>query len=316
MQLGRMGKNVKPGRDIARAVFAQLEPIARRIAPKLDIPPIFIVGLPRVGSTLASILATRHLRCAYFSNLLMATPASPVLTAMLAGPRRAFGGTDDLANRFGETNCSQGPSQGYRFWNLHLGTSETPAPLDEARKAMMRQTIAALQGIAGGPFINKWQKNGLRIPFLADLFPGSVFIEITRDPLETALSILSARRQSHGGEAGWFSVRPSTLELSDYFSVHEQIAAQVSATRAIIDRDLGGLPQATVQTYAYKAICDDPKGWLGLVASRYEAATGIPIALRDAPTQKLSASRPRAENADQRLLDAALARFEGAFPAS
>lgn len=311
-----MGEIVKLGRDIARAVLAQLEPVARRMAPKLDIPPIFIVGLPRVGSTLASILATRHLRSAYFSNLLMATPASPVLTAMLAGPRRAFGGTDDLANRFGETSHSQGPSQGYRFWNLHLGTSETPAPLDETHKAMLRQTIAALQGIAGGPFINKWQKNGLRIPFLADLFPGSVFIEITRDPLETALSILSARRQSHGGEAGWFSVRPSTLTLSDYFSVHEQIAAQVAATRAILDRDLGGLPSANVQTYAYTAICADPKAWLKLVAARYEATTGVPIALRDVPAVKLSARRPQAERTDQRLLDAALARFEGAFPAS
>jgi len=313
---GQKGEIVKLGRDIARAVLAQLEPVARRMAPKLDIPPIFIVGLPRVGSTLASILATRHLRSAYFSNLLMATPASPVLTAMLAGPQRAFGGTDDLANRFGETSHSQGPSQGYRFWNLHLGTSETPAPLDETRKAMLRQTIAALQGIAGGPFINKWQKNGLRIPFLADLFPGSVFIEITRDPLETALSILSARRQSRGGEAGWFSVRPSTLTLSEYFSVHEQIAAQVAATRAIIDRDLGGLPKANVQTYAYTAICADPKGWLHLVASRYEAATGVPVALRDVPAQALSARRPRAEAADQSLLDAALSRFQGAFPAS
>jgi len=307
---------VKLGRDIARAMLAQLEPVARRMAPKLDIPPIFIVGLPRVGSTLASILATRHLRSAYFSNLLMATPASPVLTATLAGPQRAFGGTDDLANRFGETSHSQGPSQGYRFWNLHLGTSETPAPLDETRKAMLRQTISALQGLADGPFINKWQKNGLRIPFLADLFPGSVFIEITRDPLETALSILSARRQSRGGEAGWFSVRPSTLTLSDYFSVHEQIAAQVAATRAIIDRDLGGLPKANVQTYAYTAVCADPKGWLRLVASRYEAATGVPVALRDIPAQPLSARRPRAEAADHSLLDAALSRFQGAFPAS
>ncbi len=307
---------MKLGRDFTRAVLAHLEPVARRVAPKRDIPPIFIVGLPRVGSTLASILATRHLRCAYFSNLLMATPASPVITAMLAGPRRAFGGTDDLGNRFGETSQSQAPSQGYRFWNLHLGTSEVPAPLDDGRKAVLRQTIAALQGIAGGPFINKWQKNGLRIPFLADLFPGSVFIEVTRDPLETALSILSARRASPDGESRWFSVRPSTLGLSDYFNVHEQIAAQIVATRAILDRDLGSLPTANVQTYAYTAICADPQSWLKRVASRYEAATGVPVELRDVPARSLSARSPRAHDADHRLLDAALARFDGAFPAS
>lgn len=301
------------GKRLVRSGLASVEALAISVAPKRHVPPVFIVGLPRVGSTLASIIATRHLRCAMLSNMLMATPGSPVATAMLLRWTHPFDGVDDLRNVHGETSRWHGPNQGHRFWKRFItsGTG-TPAVLPGQREPLLA-TVAALQGLAGGPLINKWQTNALRIPLLAELFPGALFVHMNRDVQATAESILHARRTQRLGEHAWFSVRvpgadPSSLDIFD------QIAFQIGAVGSIIDESLRELPARQVLRTSYEEVCTDPNALLERMCSQYAAATGGVLAMRSRFNGKLVPRKTRkVSEEDSRRLADALARHHSSI---
>ena len=283
--------------------------MALRLAPRLPLPPIFIVGLPRVGSTLASILATRHLRCAYFSNLLMTAPQSPVALAILAAGLNPFAGTDDLDNRHGETRSWRGPNQGYRFWKQYITAGDGSPRLLPGAAERLVDTVHALQGLAGGPLINKWQANVLRIPLLAATFPGALFVEIARDEVAIAASVLRARRESAEGEAHWFSVRPPGLGDISRLDPSQQIAAQIVQLRRVIDDALAALPERQVLRWRYGELCSDPDAWIAGIAEAYQASTGHGLHVRGRVGGPLI--RRAASDGDRALFDDAIAAARG-----
>ena len=72
--------------------------IARRLAAyerrglsppeRLEYRPLFVISLPRSGSTLFYQLLLQRFRLAYFSNLMAAFPESPVTVARISQPVR------------------------------------------------------------------------------------------------------------------------------------------------------------------------------------------------------------------------------------
>jgi Sulfotransferase family len=305
-------------RALLRNALALLEPLAVRAAPKLDIPPIFVVGLPRVGSTLLSIVLTRHLRCAYFSNMMMATPASPVAMAMMARTAGRLGGVDDLYNRYGETRAGAAPNQGYRFWTRFITQQTGPAQVREGMKERLLASVWALQGAAGGPLVNKWQTNALRVPLLSELFPGALFVNLRRDELAVAVSLLQARRSQRLGEAHWFSVRPPALVDVSALGVHEQIAEQIAGVRDALENGLAGLGGEQVLPIDYGQFCADPNAAIETIADRYEAATGFRLTRRGRFAGTLEARHgPSLPAADRtRLAEAIRAASERRSPAT
>ena len=59
----------------------------RRLQPpeRLTHAPMFVISLPRSGSTLLYQLLLQRFRLAYFSNLMAAFPDSPVTVAVISG---------------------------------------------------------------------------------------------------------------------------------------------------------------------------------------------------------------------------------------
>jgi hypothetical protein len=85
----------------------------RRLDPpaRLTYGPLFVISLPRSGSTLLYQLLLQRFRLAYFSNLMAAFPESPVTIAAVSD---LFGGQsppDDLASTFGYTRGWNAPNQ-------------------------------------------------------------------------------------------------------------------------------------------------------------------------------------------------------------
>jgi hypothetical protein len=119
--------------------------------------------------------------------------------------------------------------------------------------------------------LEKTPKNSLRIPFLAQVFSGSHFIYLYRDPCETLGSMIDAwesgRFRTYPQLPGWQGLPWSLLLIPGWQSLvgrplGEIVAAQwETATRLMLD-DLEALPRERVHVVRYDALVSDLAGEL------------------------------------------------------
>jgi len=83
---------------------------------KLPFAPIFIIGLPRSGTTLLYQVMTKCLKMCYFNNLTDHFPKSPVLVSLLTSPFNGNRPHGDFSSYYGETIGWNAPSQGGLIW--------------------------------------------------------------------------------------------------------------------------------------------------------------------------------------------------------
>lgn len=160
--------------------------------------PIFLLCLPRSGSTWLQELLCAHPDVGYFTHLMHHFPEAVSQACALA--RRL--GLEARGERFIGDSVHQGlgsPSEGLALWGDWLGLDPacldyedlTRADIGESAAAAMRRTM----GLALAEFPGRSRffcKNPGFIPYaplLAELFPDAVFIHLVRDPRLTANSM-------------------------------------------------------------------------------------------------------------------------------
>lgn len=182
-------------------------------------PAIFIVGVPRSGTTLLSQILCKYLEVGYINNLIARFWANPVLGIRLSrsvlppSSRRNI----SLRSAFGTTQGIEGPHEFGYFWRerLALDVAEAHCLTDEERKrvdfsglaSLIRSMIAEFEL----PTIFKNPICGLQASEIARVHPDSLFICTERDDADVVKSILGARLARHGSESAWWSVKPSTF---------------------------------------------------------------------------------------------------------
>lgn len=280
-------------RDAVRASLKPLEALALHKGEPIPFPPIFIISLPRSGSTLLYLLAARKFRLSYFSNFAMACPASPGVLTALGAPFGACSGTASLDNSFGETQGWNGPNQGYRTWNLWLPTDLDfiePAAIPPGHRRKLRQTVGLIEKTTRAPFINKWQRNATRVRALHALFPEAVFLHLQRNSLMTAQSILLARRRLLSSSDSWFSALPRNYRHDPRKSQLRLAAEQVALLAKDIEEDKDAIGRERFFELDYEALCQDPDDALDAFSQWYAGRTSIRLKERVKLDLRLSES--------------------------
>jgi hypothetical protein len=280
-------------RDAVRASLKPLEAAALHIGEPIPFPPIFIISLPRSGSTLLYLLAVRKFRLSYFSNFAMACPASPGVLTALGAPFGACGGGASLDNNFGETQGWSGPNQGYRTWNLWLPTDRDfidPAAIPAPYRRKLRQTVGLLEKAVRAPFINKWQRNATRLQALHAVFPEAVFLHLRRNSLLTAQSVLLARRQLLANGDSWFSAKPRNYLHDPRKSQLRLAAEQVALLERDLEEDKDTLGRERFFELDYEALCRNPDDALDDFAAWYARRTSRTLKERRKLDLRLNAS--------------------------
>jgi Sulfotransferase family len=257
----------------------------RRLAPptRLEHRPLFVISLPRSGSTLLYQLMLQRFRLAYFSNLMAAFPESPVALAWIS---RWFGGQSpprDLRSNFGATRGWRGANQGWRLWNRWLPESQDfidPASLDAAAVGEMRATVDLIQRGSRAPFASKWQRHAPRLRALATAFPEALFVHLRRSPELTAQSILAGRRRFLGDETQWLSARPRDFERIRHLDPLEQVCAQVVALERDIREDVALIGTERFMFASYESLCLAPQAVLDGMADWYRERAGQALRIR------------------------------------
>ncbi len=179
--------------------------LERRLTPKNleDIKiekPIFIVGLPRSGTTLLDYILSAHPRAAYLSNVMNTLPDTILAIECV---RRAL-----KLNISGDRHLKDSipvdfttASEPIMHWQIWTGTSLydlrykkfSRASLGEAAVSRMKTDIRKVlhsSGIQNPRFVCKYPYFSMQMPLLQEIFPDAKFIHIVRRPDEVAHSLV------------------------------------------------------------------------------------------------------------------------------
>jgi hypothetical protein len=254
-------------------------------------PLIYVVGLPRSGTTLLSQLISRYLRVGYINNLIARFWLNPVAGIRLS---QAVFGTDireriDLVSRHGVTADPWGPHEFGYFWRywLQLDGSPThkllPELLDRIDRALLRQVLDRMAGAFDAPIVFKNIICGLQAKFLSDLRPDTLFVLIERDPKAVAVSLLRSRKERYGDDSVWWSLKPSTYaEIRAITSPEDQIERQIFDGARDLHEELAK-PGVNSIRLTYEALCSDPVKCLQIVANEM-TSLGYPMSLLGSPS--------------------------------
>ena len=269
-------------RDLLEAVNRGIEGVA---LPAVEAEPgdgsgfstrLFVTGVPRTGTTLLMQLLAASGAVAYVSNFVARFYRNPTfgaalqeLAAPLLPARQARFRSD-----YGRTRRWHQPHEFGFFWEHHLpfGDDHDPSPtaLETVDWAALREALDGLAHRLGGPLALKNNLLACVTPALGRHLPGSVFVELRRDPEAVAHSLLRARREEAGGAGRWWSTRPAGwARLESQQPPVRQIAWQIAALDAAHARARHRVGEDRWVRLAYDDLCADPRAAVAGLAERF-----------------------------------------------
>ena len=243
-----------------------LEPLETWISPNPDqplrYPPIFFLGAPRSGSTLAIQVITDVLDVGYISNKHCQWFGAPALAERLFHPTNSRP-CSDFQSKHGATNGSYAPAECGEWWYRFFRRNPPYVTLEDVcpdRMRQFRQSVAALTNAFDRPILFKNLYASFRIQAIAHYFPESLFIIIRRNEIDNGHSLLEARLQHFEEYSRWFSVEPPEIERLKKLPAHQQVIEQIRHTHQTINSDLdrAQIDDARRFYLAYEDFCDNP----------------------------------------------------------
>jgi len=265
-------------------------------------PPLFILGLPRSGTTLVYQYIVHRLHVAYFTNGVGAHPFAPSATTMKQlrenDPYRS-----DFESSYGRSSGEMAPREAGSFWLrfFDIDAYETRADIDDAAAAELERTIRCVQALFdGAPFVNKNVKHLLHVDALAAIFPDAHFLVVERNREDVAVSVLRGRVNTLGSADAWFSARPENYDELVKLDPVGQIVGQLDALDGRIESDVSRLDASRVHRVVYEAFCDDPDSVIRACAPVFDG-----VAEKNPAHPRFDIRRrPAANEMEARLLEA------------
>ncbi len=300
------------------SILARCERAALARTPDCRYPPIFLLGVPRSGTTLLYQLLIHCFELSYFCNVAErhSRYAATMTSLFRSLIRRA---RIDFENDYGHTPGLRGPSEGLDIWHRWFPDGYVDhTHLTPRARIELRRTIAAIQAAVGAPFLNKDPHHCVRIRALNVAFPRCIYVYIHRDPAANAASLLNMRlRRAARGQgclSTWISVKPKEyvgLAQSDPIT---QVCGQVHYCARNALEDLRALPRERYVIVSYERMCADPEGSVASICS-LARANGIRLDQRKSTPDRFRQPEPVAiSDADRELIRTRLAQFGDQTP--
>lgn len=280
-------EGVAPGKAVASrnasarpVVDTELPPASLPVEVSPELPPAFLVGAARSGTSLLYKALCLHPETAWISNWVKRAPGVPALAALNrvarrlpAARRRVWFGEDSNAYVYGSPRALAErlfpmPVEGeplYRRCGVPQLPGEPAAPPDH-QVAHLREAFSAIRRASGGRrLVNKRIANNRRIPLLAQAFPRALFVEIVRDGRAVALS-LSRVDWWQKDVVWWYGDTPARW-ASEGRDPWEICARNWVEELREIERGLEAVPDAQVLRIRYEAFVERPLATLEQVGA-------------------------------------------------
>jgi len=285
-------KYLKPTNYVRRAVNITNIHLLSRIesfySPEPEVPlchpPIFFLGAPRSGSTLAIQVITDALDVGFISNRHCQWFGAPAVAEKLFHPTR-HRPVSDYRSRHGVTEGWHAPAECGEWWYRFFRRKPAYTQLDDVDPKKMRafrRSIASLTNALDRPILFKNLYASLRIQAIAHYLPESLFIVTHRDEVDNGHSLLEGRNRVFGNYQTWWSMEPSEIEVLKRLPAHEQVIEQIRHTYRTIDSDmkLAKIDSKRRLDFTYEDFCDSPASIVGSVRSFFKQ-NGCQVKSRD-----------------------------------
>lgn len=274
-------------RLINRYVLGKVETwMAPNAELPLRYPPIFFLGAPRSGSTLAVQVITDVLDVGYISNRHCRWFGAPALAERLFHPTNSRP-CSDFQSKHGATNGSYAPAECGEWWYRFFRRNPPYVALEDVcpdRMRQFRQSVAALTNAFDRPILFKNLYASLRIQAIAHYLPESLFIITHRNEIDNGHSLLEARQTVFGNYDDWWSMEPPDTESLKKLPAHQQVIEQIRNIRTAIEHDLelAKVPESQRFHLSYEDFCANPVLTIEALHGFLEA-NGCKVARRSAP---------------------------------
>lgn len=224
-------------------------------------PPIFILGPPRSGTTLLNQLMINTFRLAYFPNIANTFYMCPIFATQF-GLRFCRDYQTHFTSHYGFEKGCMSPSEGGNIWNRWFphekleGYNYTPANyLNPQERHLIHQVVAHQERMFHASFLNKNLKMSVRLQSLHKIFPKALLIQLKRNLVDSAVSILIYRRKF---ERQWWSVIPKEFDEIKKLSEFEQVSHQVFFIEQNIEKDIQLFSSDQLFVIHYHELCEKP----------------------------------------------------------
>jgi hypothetical protein len=242
-------------------------------------PPVFILGVPRSGTSLLNQLLIHSNGFSYFPNIANQFYMCP-LSAMKFGLKFCPEYQSDFSSFYGFEKGCMAPSESGNIWNRWFpqekrdGFNYTQSGyLSGQARSSIQELIADTESIFGLPYLTKNAKMSVRLPEVKNIFPDALFIQIKRNPFDSAVSILLRRRKFN---LNWWSVMPE--EYKDFKNDGEidQVCQQVYFIEKNIERDIKPFSAAQRYALSYEDLCQGTTSELEKI-EEFLTKAGLPL---------------------------------------
>ncbi|MDB4055025.1 sulfotransferase [Akkermansiaceae bacterium] len=231
--------------------------------------PLFIVGLPRSGTTLLTQVLAETNGFSYPSNLIARFYMNPALgervTKLLAPLLRA--NISGFESNIGRTKEWNEPSEFGFFWSRFFDFTEHHAIQAESVTEEIRQSFVSelnqWESESGKPVLLKAMIMNYSLEILYEMYPNALFIRTDRSYHDVVQSIIKSRRLVTGADNNWFSCRPKNWrELNEIDDPVEKTVAQIKSIESSLDSFWEHLPSKNKEICNYGEFCSKPKLWV------------------------------------------------------
>ena len=215
----------------------------------IDHQPIFILGAPRTGSTflyqvmtnISDVIYINNITCLLNKNILFGLWISKIL--FKNKPHNCF------KSNFGNTKGLNSPSECGDYWYRWLPKHKHFIDHQETKKICIKKIgteVVKAQHYFDKPLLFKNLNAGQRLRLLIKIFPNAKFIFVRRNPLDTAQSILRAKRRLKIPDNQFWSIMPSNVKKLKKLPGPEQIVKQIYFLEKQIATDLKLFPRKNI----------------------------------------------------------------------
>lgn len=261
-------------KEVSRAILhtfnqglAKIDPCLNREPKNPPLPPIFIVGSPRSGTTLTYQLILQLIVSAYFSKPMEYIYGGGNLYALLF---RKFLGRPrpNFSSNYGAIEGFLGPTEHHGFWRQWVPDSPNEEHkwdsqnLTSDRIERLRNSVNSISSIFDKPLIIKCLYLDLNVSELQRIFPGSKYIYVKRNPVDVCASIFKKRSVMNNPQE-WWSVRIPGYKNLYGFPLWKQVVHQVYTIEREIERDIASMDSGRSFVIQYDELCQQPGRVLG-----------------------------------------------------
>lgn len=227
---------------------------------------VFLLALPRSGSTLTYQLMAHAFESHYLSNLANLFYGIPWVGAKLSSALcKRY--TSDFKSQYGFVEGVCGPAEGLKFWSYWTSSGLDEVVFEPTEHKVLNERLQYFKRVFSDftsshrPMLAGYLGHALVSKQLRSWFPDAIFVRLHRDPLSNALSILRSRLESG---ANWFSVRPAECRVaaSGNYDIYYEVASQVYWLNRRLDWLLED--EKTVHI-SYEGLATDPKRTLEII---------------------------------------------------